>query len=171
MTIAQTFIEELEREAASTRRMLETVTDEHFDWKPHRKSMSLGQLAAHVAESYSWIVETVEKDGHDWQQDAYAPPPVNGAAGLMEYFQEKLDLAAAALESVESDEVWKKVWQLKEGDLIFFEDSKSTTMRGFFNHIYHHRGQIAVYLRLLNRSVPGMYGPSADETEVMMQTA
>lgn len=172
MSLAQAFLGELEHEASNTRKMFEALPDDQFGWKPHDKSYSLGRLASHVAEAYEWVADTVNTDGFNFAEIEYKPPVVNSKAELLQLFDANLKKATDALKGVSSEEIWGRIWSMRQGDHVIFEMPKVITLRGMvFNHIYHHRGQLAVYLRLLNKPVPGMYGPSADEMETMPQTA
>ncbi|MGI8467942.1 MAG: DinB family protein [Pyrinomonadaceae bacterium] len=162
MAINESFIGELQHEAATTRKILERIPAEKFDWKPHEKSMSFGQLATHVADMFSWIPMILETDELDFAKGYEQPKPASG-----EELAALLDKnAAAATGSLKNaaDETFGKNWTLRSGEQIFFEMPKAQVLRGIvMNHIVHHRGQLSVYLRLNDIPVPAIYGPSGDE--------
>ena len=161
--LATAFLNELENEAKVTRSCLERVPAEKFDWKPHEKSMTLGRLAAHVAEIPHWTSDIIHIDVYDFQKNYIPGGTASTQEELIKIFQEKLDTAIADLEKI-SDEDLKKMWTVKSGEQVYYNLPKSVALRGWsFSHLYHHRGQLSVYLRLLDVPVPGMYGPSADE--------
>lgn len=163
MSLNQALIAELKQEAASTRKMLERVPTEHLGWRPHEKSMTLRSLAGHVAELTGWTAMTVHTDELDFAATAYTPPAVESTEDLLKIHDEHLEKAVAALENI-SEEDLNKIWTLRNGEQIFLQQPKKVVLRGMcYNHVYHHRGQLSVFLRLLNVPVPGMYGPSADE--------
>lgn len=162
MPIKDAFIAELKYESASTKKMLERVPMDKQDWKPHERSMSLGKLAVHVADIPHWISNIIHIDEYDFMKH-YKPMTASTNTELMELFQEKLDTAIADLEKM-NDEDLKKMWTVKAGEQVLYSLPKKVALRGWaFSHLIHHRGQLSVYLRLLNIPVPGMYGPTADE--------
>lgn len=162
-TSAKTFAAELKHEAVKTQKMLERVPMEKATWKPHEKSMTLERLARHVAEMSEWATMTIKTDELDLSK-VYTPNPVmNTTEELVSFFKLKNEEAIAALENVNEEEM-KKPWTLRNGEQIYFSQAKALVMRDMvMNHIIHHRGQLSVYLRLLDIPVPGPYGPSADE--------
>ena len=163
MAIKDAYIAELKHESGSTKKMLERVPYDNPDWKPDEKSMSLGALACHVAEIPHWISDIINIDEFDFQQH-YKPNKASSQEDLMGVYQENLDKALADLEKM-NDEDLMKIWTVKQGDKIYFQMPKVVAIRGWaFSHLIHHRGQLSVYLRLLNVPVPGMYGPTADES-------
>jgi len=160
---AAALISELQYEAATTRKILERIPEDKFDWKPHEKSMPMGRLAVHVAEMTDWAKEAVTTDELDFANQEYKPFEPRTTADLVEYFDEKINDAIEAL-SKTSDEAMMENWTLRNGDQIYFTMMRIQVLRGMvFNHIIHHRGQLSVYLRLNDIPVPAMYGPSADE--------
>jgi uncharacterized damage-inducible protein DinB len=162
MSLKDAFIAELKQESALTRKMLERVPFDKADWKPHEKSMALGKLATHVADIPHWISDIIHIDEFDFQQH-YKPSKAGSQEELISLFEEKREKAFADLENM-SDEDFQKMWVVKQGDKVFFTRPKLIAVRSWaFSHLVHHRGQLSVYLRLLDVPVPGMYGPSADE--------
>ena len=154
---------DLEHELATTRRMLERLPEEHFAWKPHDKSMSLGALASHIANLLWWQTTMLQQDGFDMA----APQPPRTApesrAALLQEFDEKATVLREAL--AQTDEATlAQPWTLRRGDHVIFTQPKAAILRGFgISHMVHHRGQLSVYLRLLDVPVPPSYGPTADE--------
>jgi len=163
MAYKDSLIAELKYESDLTRKMLERVPVENGSWKPHDKSMTLGRLATHVAEIPHWISRIITVDDWDFAERGFSSPVAATKQELMKTFHDKLQQAIADLETM-SDEDFNKTWIVRRGDQMRREMPKKVAVRGWgFSHLVHHRGQLSVYLRLLNVPVPGMYGPSADE--------
>ena len=163
MAIKDAFIAELKHESSLSKKMLEKVPLDKKDWQPHEKSMTLGRLATHVAEIPHWISRIITIDDWDFAAQGFSSHTAATTKELLDTFQQKLDKAIADLETM-SDEDFDKKWIVRRGDLFRNELPKKVAIRGWgFSHLIHHRGQLSVYLRLLNVPVPGMYGPSADE--------
>ena len=166
MTIAQSLLGEWDQEVANTKKMLAAVPDAQENWKPHEKSMSMGRLAAHIAELPEWAgvtVTTSELDLNPPGGEGYKPAVFGSSAANVAAFETKAQAARAAIAGA-SDEEFMKPWTLKSAGQLIFTLPKIAVMRSFvFSHIIHHRAQLSVYLRLHSVPVPGMYGPSADE--------
>jgi len=163
MAYNDALIAELKYESGLTKKMLERVPVEKGSWSPHEKSMTLGRLATHVAEIPHWISRIISVDDWDFVVQGFSSHTASSHEELMKTFQEKLDKAIADLETM-SDDDFNKTWIVRRGDQMRREMPKKVAIRGWgFSHLVHHRGQLSVYLRLLNVPVPGMYGPSADE--------
>ena len=154
---------ELKQEAVSTRKMLERIPGESFSWQPHEKSMPLVGLAGHIADMINWTGVTINEDELDFAKSDFKPKAYSDASELVAYFDQNLSAALDALNSV-SDETLTQKWRLRNGEKVLLEMPKASVLRSLvINHIIHHRGQLAVYLRLLDVPVPSIYGPSADE--------
>jgi uncharacterized damage-inducible protein DinB len=163
MAIKDAFIAELKHESSLTKKMLEKIPLDKKEWKPHEKSMTLGRLASHVAEIPHWISRIITIDDWDFAARGFSSFSAATTVELITTFQEKLNKAIADLETM-SDEDFNKTWIVRNGDKTRNELPKKVAIRGWgFSHLIHHRGQLSVYLRLLDVPVPGMYGPSADE--------
>lgn len=163
MAIKNAFIAELKHESGLTKKMLERVPIDKTSWKPHEKSMTLGRLATHVAEIPHWISDIINIDDFDFMTRTFKAYTAASQEELLKILQENLDTAIADLEKM-SDEDFNKIWTVRRGELVMFSTPKKVAMRGWaLSHLIHHRGQLSVYLRLLDVPVPGMYGPSADE--------
>ncbi len=163
MTLGQMMAAELRQEAVSTRKMLERLPADKFAWKPHDKSMSLASIAGHVVEMLIWTGATLEADELDFAKSQFQPKTYTSAAELVADFDRNLNAAVEALSAV-PDEAMGENWSLRNGEQIFFTMPKAVVLRSMvINHIIHHRGQLSVYMRLLDVPVPSVYGPSADE--------
>lgn len=163
MSICESLAAELEHEAKTTRRLLERVPAESFDWKPHEKSMSLGQLAGHVAQLPGLIVTALKHDEFDFAVSGWKPFIPQSTAELVEQSDANAKAAVEALRSTPDEKMGEK-WRLKSGDHVLFELPRTSVVRSVgLNHVIHHRGQLSVYLRLLNVPLPSIYGPTADE--------
>lgn len=163
MALNKSLKAELEFEAGKTRKMLERITDDKLDWRPHAKSMTLGRLATHIAEIPIWI----DRINIAPEFNFASLPPTYASAGnaaeLINIFEDTLIIAKTSLDNA-SDELLNGTWTVKRGEATLYEMPRKVAIRNFaMNHLYHHRGQLSTYLRLVDIPVPGMYGPSADE--------
>ena len=161
--IAKGIVAEFKYEAANTRKMLERVPEDKFDWKPHEKSMTLGRLATHLAEMPEWSGTILDQDELDLAGSGYQPRTAGSTAELLELFDQN---AEAFIESVgeRSDEEFFSTWTLRVGEHVVTTLPKIAAMRGFIlSHAVHHRGQLSVFLRLLDVPLPQVYGPTADD--------
>jgi uncharacterized damage-inducible protein DinB len=164
MPVKDAFIAELKHESTLTKKMLEKVPMDKKDWRPHEKSMTLGRLATHIAEIPHWASDIIHIDEYDFLKHYKPGQAPSTQEELMKIFQERLDMAVNDLEKTNEDE-FNKMWTVKRGEQVFYTLPKKIAIRGWsFSHLFHHRGQLSVYLRLLDVPIPGMYGPSADET-------
>ncbi len=154
---------ELKHEASNTRKMIERVPTDKLGWQPHEKSMKLGRLITHIAELPYWVARVIEADEFDIATSVFNPEGKESTEAILKLFDEKLAEAVTVLESA-SDDNLEALWTLRRGEQIMFQLPRKVCLRNIaFNHLYHHRGQLSVYLRLLDVPVPGIYGPSADE--------
>jgi uncharacterized damage-inducible protein DinB len=166
MTIGSVLAAELTHEAGTTRTIIERLPDDKFGWKPHEKSMTLGRLAGHIIEMVGWTGSTLTQDGIDFATMNYEPRVYTTTAEMLEDFDKNVADALSVLSSVDDAEMFKS-WSMRNGETLYFEMPKAAVMRSFvMNHIIHHRGQLAVYIRLLDIPVPSIYGPSADEGQM-----
>lgn len=162
MAIKEDLLLELENETQSTLQVLESLKEEYLDWKPHEKSMSVKALATHIVDLHNWFSLVLETEELDFQS-TYKPVKAGTVAELIGYLKEGLEKNKRALSAIREAD-FLATWTLKVGDQILRQMPKKDILRYVVNnHIYHHRGQLTVYLRLLNLAVPGIYGPSADE--------
>jgi uncharacterized damage-inducible protein DinB len=163
MSIKRALLNELKHESASTRKMLERVNYEKGTWKPHEKSNTLEGLAKHVANIPAWVKRITDADEFNFAGGFTPAPPVTNTEELLALHDSKVKEATESLEKI-SEEDLSKPFSLKNGEHVISTLPKAALMRSFaFNHLVHHRGQLSVYLRLLDIPVPGMYGPSADD--------
>lgn len=157
-------IAELEQEGQTTLRMLERVPEDQLEWRPHEKSMTLGQLAYHLASLQGAISGFLEVDAFDLGQADFAPTQPGSKAEIMAAFGESLAAAKARLDGL-SDADAMSEWRMTNGEEELWVVPKAALARSLLlNHAYHHRGQLSVYLRLLGVPVPVTYGQSADES-------
>ncbi|HUC83493.1 MAG TPA: DinB family protein [Flavisolibacter sp.] len=165
MDIIQALAKEMEAEAAITRKMLQRVPAEKFDWKPHPKSMSLQNLSVHIAELPSWVQMAFNSSELDFAAMDYKPTPVTNNADLLAIFEGSLANGLTALRNAKEQDL-QPSWTLRTGDKIHMVLNKYELVRHAFAQTTHHRAQLGVYLRLLDIPIPGSYGPSADEPEM-----
>ena len=161
MSIGQAFIQELEEEAKTTRRVLERVPGDRLSWKPHAKSMSLGQLALHVASTPGEVAQMAALS--EVQVPDFSRDEVKTTDQLFTALDEAVATAKGVLEGLD-DAAMGETWRAMAGDREVMALPRVALLRSIMlNHWYHHRGQLSVYLRLLDVPVPSIYGPSADE--------
>jgi uncharacterized damage-inducible protein DinB len=153
-------------EMDNTRRTLERVPDDKFSWQPHPKSGTLGWMAVHIATIPHWAKITMEEDSLDLAAPGRAnsgPPVPTDRKGVLDLFEKNRTEARAALANGD-DAAYAKHWALLMGEQELFREPRANVLRRMvLNHLIHHRGQLTIYLRLLDVPVPGLYGPSADE--------
>jgi uncharacterized damage-inducible protein DinB len=167
MTYNQALIAELQMEAASTRKMLAAVPLENGDYKVHEHSMTIIKLATHVADLPTWISITLNSAELDLATTNFTPSQVHSTEELLALFDKNVAAGIADLEKVTAED-FQTNWTLRRGEHVVFTMPKAAVVRSFaINHMIHHRAQLSVYLRLLNVPVPGMYGPSYDDTQAM----
>ena len=164
MTIAEHLLADFRMEAEATRKVLNAVPADRFDWQPHEKSMSLQRLAGHVAETPGWTKAMME-DEMDFAALAGKWEPFLPASKqeLMDGFEREVKELEERIGG-KSDDFMTGIWTMRAGDQVFMKAPRHTAIRStVVHHIIHHRGQLTVYLRLLGVPVPGTYGPTADE--------
>jgi uncharacterized damage-inducible protein DinB len=165
MAISESLLPEFDHEMANTRKTLERVPDDKFDWKPHEKSMAMGALATHLANLASWGSLTVESDSFDLAPGGQPAkePSFNSGTDLLAAFDENIAKARSAIAGASDQELFKP-WSLLSNGNTILTMPKVAVLRSFvMNHLIHHRAQLGVYLRLNDIAVPSIYGPSADE--------
>jgi uncharacterized damage-inducible protein DinB len=157
--------EELEKEAAITGRVLVRVPEDKLTWKPHARSMTMGQLALHTATIPGAIAGIVAHDTFELDPTQFANPPQPAShAEIMQAFAGSVAAAKAYLQGMSSEKA-EATWRVMIGEQQVMAQPREWAVRGImFNHLYHHRGQLSVYLRLLDIPVPVIYGASADES-------
>jgi uncharacterized damage-inducible protein DinB len=162
MTIIDGLLAELEQEADTTRRVLERIPQQHLSWKPHPKSMSLGQLALHVATVPGNVAEFASVDTVP-EPPNFVQPEAATSSELIPALKDSIAKAKRTLGGFDDDRM-NAIWRLQSDGREILSMPRAAFLRAvMLNHWYHHRGQLLVYLRLLNQSVPSVYGPTADE--------
>jgi len=165
MSIAEAVLAEFDHETATTRVLLERVPEHKAGWKPHEKSMSLGELAIHIATIAQWAQVALTKpefDSNPPDGTAYPRPSFESVAQMLKTYDEGVAAARATLAAA-SDGEFMVPWTLKNGGQKMFSMPRVGVFRSFIlNHTVHHRGQLSVYLRMCDVPLPGIYGPTAD---------
>ncbi len=152
-------------EVDNTRKLLMAIPDSALSYKPSEKNWSTAQLASHIAEVYNWFQPTLHQDVMDMATYKYDKGDITSAANIVAKFEENVIAAQAALASA-TDESMFQDWKMVMGsdEPIFPVMQRIQVVRSFlFNHLYHHRGEMIVYLRSTGNKVPGLYGPTADD--------
>lgn len=162
MSTLSNFLKELEQESVVTRKMLERIPADKSDWQPHPKSMSMKNLAGHIAELPGWISMAFTTTEMDFASNPYQPPVWNTNEELLGIFEETLAGAKEHLMKATEAEL-EPEWILRNGEEIYMKITKGELVRHAMSQTIHHRAQLGVYLRLLDIPIPGTYGPSADE--------
>ena len=164
MKLTDLLLAELDREAPRTRRALEHVPRGRDDWKPHPKSMPLGRLAGLVASMPSWVTLVIEQEELN-----LTPPPGQGQYQqpgmdeLIETLERHVAKARESLGGTNDYFLFTTNWRLLAGGSVVMDLPRHVVLRDTLNHLAHHRGQLTVYLRLTDQTVPSIYGPSADD--------
>ena len=154
---------ELAHEAKTTRKLLERLPDDKLGWKPHEKSFTAGGLASHLVDCLRWADSILGADELDFDPAGYRPYQAGSVAELLATFDDRAACCELALAGVD-DGALAQPWRFKIMGRQRFEKPRAAVFRDFtLSHLIHHRGQLSVYLRLLDVPVPGAYGPSADE--------
>lgn len=165
MGLSNALLPEFDNEMANTRKTLERVPDNKFDWKPHEKSMAMGGLAGHLANLPSWGSLTVGSDSFDMAPGGQPvmTPPLSSGKDVLATFDENVAKTREAIAGASDEELFKP-WSLMADGNTILTMTKIAVLRNFvMNHMIHHRAQLGVYLRLNEIPVPSIYGPSADE--------
>lgn len=165
MAIGASMLTEFDHEMANTRKTLERVPDDKFDWKPHEKSFPMGKLATHLANLPSWTNVSIDLDEFDMAPggEPIKTPECNSQKEVLDSFDANVSKARDALAGVSDERIFQN-WALLAGGNQVLSMPRIAVLRNFvLNHIIHHRAQLGVYLRLNDIPVPSIYGPSADE--------
>ena len=161
--IKQAMINEIKHEGAQTKKLLERVPFDKFDWSPHEKSMKLGKLAVHVAEIPRWSSQILSAPEFDFTKAGYKQAEVYSTEELVQLSENNIQKALDDFNAAKDEDLMAS-WTFRRGEHVIFTLPRAAAIRTLaMNHLLHHRGQLSVYLRLLNIPIPGMYGPSADE--------
>lgn len=164
--LIQALIGEFEHEVKSTRKLLQAVPEKDISYKPSPISWTMGELSQHIATIYYWYVGTLTKDVYDMAADRLERGEPGDIKATLELFESNVEKARAALAGI-TEESLGQPWTMKIGDkTVLGPMPRGIVARGFlFNHIYHHRGELIVYLRATGNKVPGMYGPTYEESD------
>ena len=155
-------LEEFKDEMKTTRKFLESISEDLFEFSPHEKSKNFGQLINHMLPISSWIPAITENSELDWSKET-PPVALQSKADILKQFEINVAIGEKALEATNNDQL-SEPWKMRNGDTIFFSGKKKTAIRRYvFNHTVHHRAQLGVYLRLNNVAVPASYVSSAYE--------
>ncbi len=169
MTLAELCMQELDQETGNTRKMLQRIPADKLAWRPHAKSMSLAGLATHLVNLFSWMPMILEQPSLDLAPNGVALPhlkPAESVEEILQTFEQNAVRARATLAEAD-DEQLGGPWSLLMNSRVIFTQPRCVAIRSsVMNHLIHHRAQLGLYLRLNDVAVPGMYGPSADETGV-----
>ncbi len=161
MSLSEALLMEFDQEAQTTKRVLERVPDDKLTWKPHPTSFSLGQLALHIAAGPGQIVAAAAQDSAEAPN--FSQPEAKSRQEVLETYSKSMATARATLKSMD-DARLVAMWSLTRNGKPIMEVPRIAFLRSILmNHTYHHRGQLSVYLRMLEVPVPSIYGPSADE--------
>ena len=162
--IVQSLLGEFKHEVENTRKLLNAIPDSALDWKPSEKNWTTGQLASHIAETYNWYPGTIQQLVFDMSTYTDDKGDISKAANIVAKFEENVKKAESALESA-TDASMMDIWRMEMGGKELFPAMpRIQVIRGFLmNHLYHHRGELVVYLRATGNKVPGLYGPTADD--------
>jgi uncharacterized damage-inducible protein DinB len=170
MSIAESLLREFEVQARVTRKFLERLPEDKLTWKPHEKSMSAGQLAYHIAVVPSGIVRFVQNNPAEAPESFHFPQPANRQE-ILKAFEESITVVRSLLPNF-NDAAMKETWRMKAGGREVLAEPRAEFLRDvMFSHLYQHRGQFSVYLRMLDVAVPASWGPSADEPPAFMEMA
>lgn len=162
MLTKELILQEFKHESLSTSRMLKVLPNEHQNWKPHEKSMSLQGIALHIVVLQTWFMNALKSNELDFAKEKLDKSFSNFET-LTQQFEDKLKDIEAFIHTTDN-QFWEDNFVFKFGEHIIYSGTRIGMYRGMImNHLIHHRGQLSVYLRLLNIPVPGLYGPSADE--------
>ncbi|WP_442588285.1 DinB family protein [Pedobacter sp. AW31-3R] len=162
--ILQQLTQEFEHEVNSTRKLLHAVPEKDLGYKPSEISWTMGELAQHIATIYYWYVGTLTKDVYDIASDQLERGDPNDIQATLTLFESNVEKARIALSSL-TEQKLQDNWTMKAGEKVVLGPMpRGIISRGFlFNHIYHHRGELIVYLRATGNKVPGLYGPTYEE--------
>ena len=161
--VTQLIVGDATYELVTTRRILERLTEEHMSWKPHEKSMTLGELATHLINLLNWQIAILQYSEFDLSTVPLRRKPLEKQSAVLDEFDANFGKLKNLLAKCDEKALGEE-WTLRHGDQIIRRQPRAIAFRTFgLNHMVHHRAQLGLYLRLLDISVPGIYGPSADE--------
>ena len=167
--IKQALLGEFAHEAESTRKLINAIPDSALDYRPQPHLWSIGQLASHIAEVYNWFGATIEQDVFDMGGYKYDKGDISKAANIAAKLEQNIAIAKEVLENAD-ETTFMNIWHMQMGgNDIMPPMPRIQVIRAFlFNHLYHHRGELVAHLRASGNKVPGMYGPTYEESQAMM---
>ncbi|KPN97616.1 DinB family protein [Lysinibacillus sp. ZYM-1] len=161
--VKQLIVGDIMYELTTTRRILERLPEEHMSWRPHEKSMALGELATHLINLLNWQIAILQYPDFDLSTVPLRRKPLEKQSEILEEFDANVGKLEKLLVECDEQSLGEE-WMLRHGDHIIRREPRAMALRTFgISHMVHHRAQLGVYLRLLDIPVPGFYGPSADE--------
>jgi len=165
--LVQYLIGEFENEVKNTRKLLQAVPEKDLGYRPSETSWTMGELAQHIATIYYWYVGALTQDEYNLANDHLERGSTNDIKATLALFESNVEKARAALQSL-TEEKMQENWTMKAGDKVVIGPvPRGIVSRGLlFNHIYHHRGEMIVYLRATGNKVPGLYGPTYEESKL-----
>ena len=163
MAAADSIVMEIDQESKVTQRVLDRIPEDKLTWKPHPKSSSLGQLSLHLAVAQGRLASIVTKDTHDLGAGPTPPAQPASRKEILDAFSQGTADAKESLKKLDDSQLMANWTLTKDGKVLMSVPRIGFIRSIVLNHIYHHRGQLSVYLRLLEVPVPSIYGPSADE--------
>ena len=165
--ILQYLTQEFEHEVNNTRKLLQAIPEKDLGYKPSEISWTMGELAQHIATIYYWYVGAITQDVYDIAGDHIERGSTNDIKATLTFFESNVEKARTALKSL-TEEKLQDNWTMKAGERVVLGPlPRGIVTRGFlFNHIYHHRGEMIVYLRATGNKVPGLYGPTYEDSKI-----
>ncbi|RKS98145.1 DinB family protein [Chryseobacterium defluvii] len=162
--IKQGLLGEFLHEAENTRKILKAIPNSALDWRPSEKNWTTAQLASHIAEVYNWYDATFNMDVFNMGAYQYDKGDISNIDHIVAKFEENVTKAQQVLENSDESTYFNE-WKMEmDGNILFPPMPRIQVVRGFlYNHLYHHRGELVVYLRATGNKVPGLYGPTADD--------
>ena len=164
MKISETLLPEFDQEMANTRKSLERIPENKLDWRPHKKSWTMGELASHIANLLTWSQIIIDDDSFDLETSRPKLAPPTSTKEILDWFDKNFSATRETIAKTSDEQLLSK-WSLLSSGKTIFSLPRVAVLRSFvFNHSIHHRAQLGVYLRLNDIPVPAIYGPSADES-------
>ena len=161
MRLVDPILMEIDQEAQTTKRLLERIPEDKLSWKPHPKAFSLGQLALHIASAPGNLAAAAAQGS--LEAPNFSQPEAKSRQEVLDAFSTGLEAAKGTLDKMD-DVKLMSLWSLTKNGKVIMSIPRIGFIRSILmNHVYHHRGQLSVYLRILDVPVPSIYGPSADE--------
>jgi len=162
MNFIEEYIAEFEQEAALTRKLLKAIPQDQLQWQPHDKSMTFARLGMHIGNLNRWIYTGLTTTEIDFATVNLKAPKAKSTEDIVAFFEQSLEQAINQLKKT-TDEDLQVIWKAYAGGKVFMEAIRKNLLKNEVKHIVHHRGQLTVFLRMVDAYVPGLFGPSADD--------